>query len=44
MQEIPKQAYTTEFKERAIKHAKEGKSTGHMKEATTILTRADSQL
>lgn len=44
MQEIPKQTYTTEFKEWTVKHAKEGKSTGHMKEVTTILTRADSQL
>ena len=26
MQKIPKQEYTTEFKERAVKHVKEGKS------------------
>jgi transposase-like protein len=28
MQNIPKQKYIIEFKERAIKHAKEGKSIG----------------
>ena len=28
MKKIPKQEYTTEFKERAVKHVKEGKSTG----------------
>ncbi len=28
MQEIPKQEYTTEFKERAVKHVKDGKSIG----------------
>ena len=28
MQKIPKQEYTTEFKERAVKHVKEGKSIG----------------
>ena len=28
MQKIPKQEYTTEFKERAAKHVKEGKSIG----------------
>ena len=28
MQKIPKQEYTTEFKERTIKHVKEGKSIG----------------
>jgi transposase len=26
LQKIPKQEYTTEFKERAVKHVKEGKS------------------
>ena len=26
MEKIPKQEYTTEFKERAVKHVKEGKS------------------
>ena len=28
MEKIPKQEYTTEFKERAVKHVKEGKSIG----------------
>ncbi len=28
MQKIPKQEYTIEFKERAVKHVKEGKSIG----------------
>ncbi len=28
MQKIPKQEYTTEFKERAVKHVKEGESIG----------------
>ncbi len=28
MQKIPKQEYTAEFKERAVKHVKEGKSIG----------------
>jgi hypothetical protein len=28
MQKIPKQEYTTEFKERVVKHVKEGKSIG----------------
>lgn len=28
MQEIPKQTYTIEFKERAVKHAKEGSRGG----------------
>ena len=28
MEKIPKQEYATEFKERAVKHVKEGKSIG----------------
>ena len=28
MEKIPKQEYTTEFKERAVNHVKEGKSIG----------------
>jgi hypothetical protein len=36
MQKIPKQEYTTEFKERAVKHVKEGKSIGLLRAKVKI--------
>jgi transposase len=41
MQKIPKQEYTTEFKERAVKHVKEGKSIGFVAKGARTITSSD---